>query len=393
MSERICSIDGCTTKLLSRGWCGAHYNRWRLYGDPLAPSRSAKPGICSIVGCGGRHLARGWCSLHYSRWKKTGDPLLELVKKERSICSINDCQNPAVGHGYCSLHWSRWHRSGDPLKGRRPAAGECIAPECEKRGNAGHGWCYIHYRRWRRHGDPLATSRIVGNDEARFWSYVDKDGPTSATQPDIGRCWLWTGLTGADGYPVMRVGSGSNHAGLWAYNHFVEPVTAGFHPIRLCGRPLCVNFESHFKIASRREIALAGTTPFALNARKTSCPSGHPYDKKNTLGGPGRRVCRSCMHLHGQTRRFRKARSPVNDLTARQWYEIKAAYRFLCAYCKRRRPLTMDHVIPLFRGGPHTASNIVPACRSSRDSRETPGFSRGEVRVCSKRFAGFPHSV
>jgi hypothetical protein len=54
----------------------------------------------------------------------------------------------------------------------------------------------------------------------------------------------------------------------------------------------------------------------------------------------------------------------INDLTPQQWEVIKAAFDQRCAYCGRNDlPLTQDHVIPLSKGGPHTASNIVPACR------------------------------
>jgi hypothetical protein len=37
MSEdRTCSVEGCERAGdLRRGWCGAHYRRWRRYGDPL----------------------------------------------------------------------------------------------------------------------------------------------------------------------------------------------------------------------------------------------------------------------------------------------------------------------------------------------------------------------
>ena len=31
-----CSVPGCPKKALGRGYCGAHYQRWRRHGDPLA---------------------------------------------------------------------------------------------------------------------------------------------------------------------------------------------------------------------------------------------------------------------------------------------------------------------------------------------------------------------
>jgi len=58
------------------------------------------------------------------------------------------------------------------------------------------------------------------------------------------------------------------------------------------------------------------------------------------------------------------------DLTAAQWREILDRYDHRCAYCgERSDKLTMDHVVPISRGGEHTASNIVPACMSCNSSK------------------------
>lgn len=70
--------------------------------------------------------------------------------------------------------------------------------------------------------------------------------------------------------------------------------------------------------------------------------------------------------------RARKAKAPVNDLTAAQWKTIKAAYKFRCAYCGHKpQRLTQDHITPLIKGGSHTLSNVVPACRSCNSRKNT----------------------
>lgn len=52
------------------------------------------------------------------------------------------------------------------------------------------------------------------------------------------------------------------------------------------------------------------------------------------------------------------------DFDFEDWLQILEVFGRACAYCLRTdRPLTMEHLIPVSRGGLHTAENIVPACR------------------------------
>lgn len=68
----------------------------------------------------------------------------------------------------------------------------------------------------------------------------------------------------------------------------------------------------------------------------------------------------------------------INDLTAAQWQEIQAAYNYRCVYCPqtcwwcqhKKHALTRDHIIPLVRGGDHTFSNIVPACKKHNSQKQ-----------------------
>jgi 5-methylcytosine-specific restriction endonuclease McrA len=50
-------------------------------------------------------------------------------------------------------------------------------------------------------------------------------------------------------------------------------------------------------------------------------------------------------------------------VSVQEWEDIKRRQRQRCAYCRKRRPLTQDHVEPLSKGGRHVAANIVGACR------------------------------
>jgi 5-methylcytosine-specific restriction endonuclease McrA len=68
--------------------------------------------------------------------------------------------------------------------------------------------------------------------------------------------------------------------------------------------------------------------------------------------------------------RVRRLGAPVVDLTPAQWNEIKAAYDHRCVYCGRKmQRLTQDHITPISKGGHHTVSNVVPACRPCNSAK------------------------
>jgi len=76
------------------------------------------------------------------------------------------------------------------------------------------------------------------------------------------------------------------------------------------------------------------------------------------------------LQMYGHTRRARKHQAPINDLSAAQWDEIKAAYGYRCVYCGRKmKRLTQDHLTPLSKQGSHTVVNVVPACASCNSKK------------------------
>ena len=70
-------------------------------------------------------------------------------------------------------------------------------------------------------------------------------------------------------------------------------------------------------------------------------------------------------HLQRERRRAR-------ELRATQWWKRRCA-RARCHYCGRATPakaLTMDHIVPLARGGRTTKGNVVPACKQCNTAKK-----------------------
>ena len=59
--------------------------------------------------------------------------------------------------------------------------------------------------------------------------------------------------------------------------------------------------------------------------------------------------------------RARKA-GVADDATPAQCEKIKKKQKGKCCYCKCFAPLTLEHIMPISKGGGHTASNIAFAC-------------------------------
>jgi 5-methylcytosine-specific restriction endonuclease McrA len=70
-------------------------------------------------------------------------------------------------------------------------------------------------------------------------------------------------------------------------------------------------------------------------------------------------------------RKLAKRRAaPIGTFHIRDWRQLKNLWGHRCAYCgKSSKKLTVDHMVPLARGGIHDVSNIVPACLSCNTSK------------------------
>lgn len=60
-----------------------------------------------------------------------------------------------------------------------------------------------------------------------------------------------------------------------------------------------------------------------------------------------------------------REKARARELRKTQWWKRRRSSG-ICYYCGRRFPpreLTMDHIVPLIRGGRTVRSNVVPACK------------------------------
>lgn len=71
----MCSVDGCERQSVSRGWCQAHYRRWKAHGDVQAHlplRRWQRDVLCAVDGCERRSHSKGMCNKHYARTVNEG---------------------------------------------------------------------------------------------------------------------------------------------------------------------------------------------------------------------------------------------------------------------------------------------------------------------------------
>ncbi len=145
------------------------------------------------------------------------------------------------------------------------------------------------------------------NTEADFYRYVNENGPVPDNNPELGPCWIWMGvIDSSQGYGKFFI----NGKQIWAHKFSFGKVPAGKQLDHLCRNRKCVN-PTHLEPVTRKENILRGEGFSAINARKTHCVNGHPFDGVNSYtkmrGISLRRICRACCVLQRQRTKQRIA--------------------------------------------------------------------------------------
>ena len=81
------------------------------------------------------------------------------------------------------------------------------------------------------------------------------------------------------------------------------------------------------------------------------------------------------MNMKSEVRgeeRFRKEKAKGRKLRQSQWWKEKVS-KGVCHYCAGEFipvSLTMDHIVPIARGGRSTKGNVVPACKKCNTTKK-----------------------
>lgn len=135
-------------------------------------------------------------------------------------------------------------------------------------------------------------------------------------EPNTG-CWLWFGALTEKGYGILRLGTGralAAHRLAWELAN--GPIPDGLVVDHTCRVRCCVN-PAHLRAVTARVNALENSVGFAaVNANKTHCSNGHPFDRTYVHRRKAKgyrpamdRVCGRCLNeaLRNAKRRRRAA--------------------------------------------------------------------------------------
>ena len=146
-----------------------------------------------------------------------------------------------------------------------------------------------------------------------------------------GDCWIWLGFLDDDGYGICQWGGKKMFRAARAfYLSHKAAIPSGCHLDHRCHTEdescpggthcphrACVNPEHLEPVLPRTNTMRSRTAVAAINARKTECVYGHPFDETNTLVSGGQRYCRTCL----MARRARVKADGTYKAYQQAWYQ------------------------------------------------------------------------
>ncbi len=111
------------------------------------------------------------------------------------------------------------------------------------------------------------------------------------------------------------------------------------------------------------------------NSYRRNIEGERRYSAEYTRSERGKQRFKRYYERHPEKNQNRRALERLaGEYTAREWIELKEKYNYTCLCCGKREPeirLTVDHVIPISRGGSNTIENIQPLCITCNKKKHT----------------------
>lgn len=335
---RVCTIDACTSSVAAKGMCDKHYRRWKKHGNTNTSQEFTKicPECLKSFSTNSKGAHQKYCSKE----------CVQAAWLERqSECKINECKNKSKNKstGLCAMHYRRLKAHGDPLAtiklAKYPEGTACGVESCKGKVIAS-GFCSKHWQMWKKHGDPLGGRYVYKIRKA----ITHDDGTRTCSE-----CNLRLPITDF---------------------HKDKNATDGYRS--KCKKCRITKVKKWYLENQKRQSGRE-------KARRRSNPE--KYAEKEALRyekDREKRIALATEHSHLRKARKKKAKTErgITKLALRRKFGSK------CYYCGiemdfsvgsgrkfNRKMATIEHLVPLARGGEHTWENTVLACRHCNISK------------------------
>lgn len=130
--------------------------------------------------------------------------------------------------------------------------------------------------------------------------------------------------------------------------------------------------QAAYRAANKEKIRESGfayreTNAVSERARSRDYYARHPERRKAAIAAWNEANPEAHV-LAEQRRRARKAANG-GELSLAEWRQVLEAHGHRCAACGCDGKMTLDHVVPLAKGGRHEVANVQPLCRSCNSGK------------------------
>ena len=346
----ICKVSGCNKPKVALSLCDRHYRIFKKYGH--TNNEKTMNFIC--ITCENKFQIK--VPLRNSNSRKYCSEVCRKKNfvKNAPLCKVEGCPKKSIKMkgGYCTTHTSRNYKHGDPnvvIKlSKYPEDSKCKIEGCNKNPIA-RSMCNQHYSMWRKHGNPLA-----GAYRMPFKKALDHgDGTRTCTKCN-------------EKLPISAF-------------HKDKSATGGV-------RATCKNCRiKHVKnwYQDNRE----RQSGKEKNRRQSNKDKYTEKEAKRYIKDREKRIALATEQSH--LRRSRKKKTKTERGISK--LSLKRKHGTKCYYCGKemdfkvgvgrkfnRDMATIEHLIPLAKGGEHTSENTVLACRHCNLSKSAKSESEFE---------------